>query len=299
MNFKNVVSVLGLSLIASISTAYADQEHWHEHIVTGAKAYEQAKFDEALAEFQKALKEAESFGPNDLRVAIASNQIGLVYLQQGKYDQAEAILQKTLAAREKSLGHQHSDCASTLHDLAKAYCAQGKNDQAEQALRQALAIRQKVNGVKSVEVASTLEDLAGVCEIQNKKAEAEKFCQEAMTILKTKGSTPELATVLNRYATMCTAHDKIHHNAEAMYKEALAIDEKVFGADHPAVARDLNNLAGFYTQKGKYKEADSFCKRALEIRQKAFGENSPEVTESLRNCAVLEKKLGKAEAAAK
>lgn len=299
MNLKNVVSAVGLGLIVSTTAAFADQEHWHKHIATGAKAYEQAKFDEALAEFQKALKEAETFGQNDPHVAIALNQIGLVYLQQGKNDLAADMFKRALAAREKSLGHQHADCASTLHDLAKAYFAQGKNDQAEQALRQALAIREKVNGAKSVEVASTLEDLAGVCEIQNKKAEAEKFCQESMTIMKSKGSTPELATVLNRYAAMCTAHDKTHHSAEAMYKEALAIDEKAFGADHPAVARDLNNLAGLYTQQGKYKEAESFCKRALEIRRKAFGANSPEVAESLKNCAVLEKKLGKAEASAK
>ena len=29
-----------------------------------------------------------------------------------------------------------------------------------------------------------------------------------------------------------------------MYKEALAIDKKALGDDHPAVATDLNNLAG-------------------------------------------------------
>ena len=28
-----------------------------------------------------------------------------------------------------------------------------------------------------------------------------------------------------------------------MYREALAIDKKIFGTEHPNVARDLNNLA--------------------------------------------------------
>ena len=35
-----------------------------------------------------------------------------------------------------------------------------------------------------------------------------------------------------------------YEEAEPLYHKALAIDRKVYGNEHPAVARDLNNLAG-------------------------------------------------------
>ena len=42
-----------------------------------------------------------------------------------------------------------------------------------------------------------------------------------------------------------TAQGKLDE-AEPLMKEALAIHKKVHGDEHPAVARDLNNLAQLY-----------------------------------------------------
>lgn len=35
-------------------------------------------------------------------------------------------------------------------------------------------------------------------------------------------------------------------DAEPLYERSLAIDEKVYGPDHPEVATDLNNWAALY-----------------------------------------------------
>ena len=40
--------------------------------------------------------------------------------------------------------------------------------------------------------------------------------------------------------------------AEPLYLQALAIDEKVYGKDHPDVAIDLNNLAGLYKAQVRF-----------------------------------------------
>lgn len=37
---------------------------------------------------------------------------------QGKYDQAEPLFKRSLAIREKALGSEHPDVASSLNDLA-------------------------------------------------------------------------------------------------------------------------------------------------------------------------------------
>jgi tetratricopeptide (TPR) repeat protein len=44
--------------------------------------------------------------------------------------------------------------------------------------------------------------------------------------------------------------------AEPLYQQALAIQEKALGADHPDMATSLDNLAALYRREGRYAEAE-------------------------------------------
>jgi len=71
------------------------------------------------------------------------------------------------------------------------------------------------------------------------------------------------------------------------YEEALRIDEKTIGKEHPSYAIDLNNLADVYHSQGRYDEALPFFQDALLIFEKTLPENHPNiqsVRESLENC---------------
>ncbi|CAN0557886.1 unnamed protein product, partial [Ectocarpus sp. 12 AP-2014] len=57
-------------------------------------------------------------------------------------------------------------------------------------------------------------------------------------------------------------------DAEPLYERSLAIDEKVYGPDHPEVATDLNNYAALYEVQGKYAEAEPLLERSQAIREK-------------------------------
>jgi CHAT domain-containing protein len=70
-------------------------------------------------------------------------------------------------------------------------------------------------------------------------------------------------------------------------QQALAIDEKALGPDHPDVATGLNNLAELYRNQGRYVEAETLLKRALAIYEKALGPDHPDVAQSLNNLARL------------
>ena len=147
---------------------FADHNEWHTHIVNGAKAYDQGKYDEANKEFHLALKEADSFGDKDPRRAISLNQLGLVALEQEKYKEAQDYFDNALAIREKALGKEHPDTAQTLDNLAAVYDAQGNSKDAEAAARRSLQIKEKVLGGNSPELATTLDNLAGICETEGK-----------------------------------------------------------------------------------------------------------------------------------
>ena len=70
-------------------------------------------------------------------------------------------------------------------------------------------------------------------------------------------------------------HQGKYADAEALYKRALAIEEKAHSKDHPLVAYPLIGLAILYNEEGKYTDAEGLNKRALAIREKALGKDHP------------------------
>ena len=75
--------------------------------------------------------------------------------------------------------------------------------------------------------------------------------------------------------------------AEPMTRSALAIDEKIYGNDHPRVAIRLNNFALLLKATNRSAEAEPLYRRALSIDEKSYGTNHPKVANSLNNVAQL------------
>ena len=58
----------------------------------------------------------------------------------------------------------------------------------------------------------------------------------------------------------------LYAQAESIYQRALAIWEKALGADHPDMARSLENIAALYRKSDREKEAALLDERAAAIR---------------------------------
>jgi tetratricopeptide (TPR) repeat protein len=74
--------------------------------------------------------------------------------------------------------------------------------------------------------------------------------------------------------------------AERTYLRALAIKEKLLGADHPDVAMTLNNLAVVHKAQRQYARAEPLYKRALSIFERALGPRHPTVAICLGSHAI-------------
>ena len=78
----------------------------------------------------------------------------------GRYSDAIPIAQRILAIREKALGRDHPDVATSLNDLAELYDDQGRYADAEPLYKRSLAISEKALGPDHPDVARSLNNLA-------------------------------------------------------------------------------------------------------------------------------------------
>ncbi|MBD2429177.1 tetratricopeptide repeat protein [Phormidium sp. FACHB-1136] len=218
--------------------------------------------------------------------------------RDGRYGEAEPLLQESLAIRREQLGDSHPDVAQSLNNLAELYRSQGRYKEAETLFQQALAIRREQLSDSHPDVAQSLNNLAGLYRSQGRYREAEPFLREALMILREQfgDSHPDVAQSLNNLAVLHQEQGR-YGEAETLLQQALAIRREQLGESHLSVATSLLNLAGLYQAQGLLHEAETLLQQALVIYREQLGENHPSVATSINNLAELYRAQGRYEEA--
>ena len=230
----------------------------------------------------------EEFDFNSSEAGAFLNAVGYYLNKRAQYKDAELLFKRSLAIREKVLGSEHPDVASTLNNLAGLYRAQGKYKDAEPLCQRSLVIREKALGSDHPKVATALNNLAELYYSQGKYEHAEPLFRRSLVIreMALGSDHPKVATALNNLAEIYYVQGK-YDEAEPLYQRSLAVRENVLDTEHPDVAESLNNLALLYNSQGKYDEAEPLYRRSLAIREKVLGPDHPDVGSSLNNLAGL------------
>ncbi|MCH7768571.1 MAG: tetratricopeptide repeat protein [Nitrospinae bacterium] len=224
----------------------------------------------------------------------AHNNLGSLLARKGRYAEAESLIKRALAIKEKALGPDHPYLARRLNNLAELYRAQGQYAKAEPLYQRALANNETAWGPDHPSVATSLNNLAVLYNDQGQYAKAEPLYKRALAI-KEKALEPDhpsLATSLNNLAVLYRAQGQ-YAKAEPLFKRALAVREKVLGPNHPRLATTLNSLALLYHVQGQYAKAEPLFKRALAIHEKALGPDHQKLAAILDNLAELYIKMGR------
>ena len=69
--------------------------------------------------------------------------------------------------------------------------------------------------------------------------------------------------------------ERLHEEAQDLFERALANLEASLGADHPALAENLAQLARLFESQQRYDEAEPLLKRAVELTGTALGPDHP------------------------
>jgi len=98
-------------------------------------------------------------GAESEEVAALLNAMGMLYDEQGRYEEALEAYGRALAVRRKALGEEHPSTASTLNNMAVVYQRQGRYEEALEAYGRALAVRRKALGEEHPSTADTLNNM--------------------------------------------------------------------------------------------------------------------------------------------
>jgi len=235
-----------------------------------------------VAALQTALQEAAE----SARVADASFFLGDFYRRRGQGAQAEALLLRALALREKLLGAEDPAVSAVLVSLALLKSSQGKYAEAEAPARRAHAIHEKL-GQKNLEAAQALGTLGWIERLKEDLPEAQGMLEQAVAITeKLRGPADAIgATEMNNLALVYKAEGRTVR-AEQVLRQVLEIRIRAQGPEHPDVAITLNNIAGLLSQRWQVEEAEKLLTRALRIFEKAFGTSHIQVGNTLNSLAM-------------
>jgi len=216
------------------------------------------------------------------------DRAGRYFHGRAAHSQAAQLFRDALAIREKTLGPEHSDTATSLNNLADLLRDQGDFAGARPLHERALAIRERALGSEHPDTATSLNNLAILLKAEGDFAGALPLYQRALAIReKVLGlEHPDTATSLNNLANLLRDQGDFA-GARSLHERALAIREKALGPEHSDTATSLNNLAVILKAQGDFAQARPLFERALSIYERALGLEHPAVALSLNQLAFL------------
>ncbi|KAN0067119.1 HET domain containing protein [Elaphomyces granulatus] len=226
--------------------------------------------------------------------------LGNLYTDQGKLDEAEKMYQRALRGDERAWGPDHTLTLDTVNNLGSLYKDQGKLDEAEKMYQRALQGYEKAWGPDHISTLDTVNNLGVLYADQGKLDEAEKMYQRALQGYERAcgpDHTSTLATV-NNLGNLYKNQGKLDET-EKMYQRALQGKEKAWGPDHTSTLSTVNNLGLLYADQGKLDEAEKMYQRALQGKEKAWGPDHTSTLDTVNNLGNLYADRGKLDEAEK
>lgn len=229
-------------------------------------ALQLARHDEAVAYAREALEiDAGHWGllHRETEAARVAYAAALRAAQQP--DSAAAHFQRALTDLAQIGGEDDPALAEPLLGLGALARERYDWARARSYVERALALRERAFGPNDPSLARCLHELAIVQRLLGDESGAQVSLQRSLRLAATRQhDTPEVAAVVGSLATLERARGDAPA-AEAHFREALAILERVQLSNHPQYAQVLRNLASLENAAGRFPEAEAHYGRALGI----------------------------------
>ena len=208
-----------------------DPDHaWSLFLMARAEATNK-RFAAAESLLQRSLDiRKKTLGDEHPEVAVTLQNLAMVYLQQGKTEEAKSLLEKVLAIDEKEQNPHR--LAVTLNSIAATYLMAKEYSEAEPLLRRSLSLLESIVDPNRPHV----------------------------------GPAEELVSVLGNLGFLYYKQEK-YKEAKVQLERSLALAEQMFGPDHLRVAEVIENLVTLLRETGEDAKADLLEERLRKIKE--------------------------------
>jgi tetratricopeptide (TPR) repeat protein len=218
--------------------------------------------DEATALLRRAGRVAEVENARPVVKAAAAASLGALWMSQGRYQDAEPLLERAVELGEQAVGTGHPGLVRPVQMLADCYRLRGRFPEAAALYERALSLVGTAYGLKSAPAMASLSGLAAVEEQAGHRERAEALHRDAVAIAEDVADVRDPARIeaLVELARFYQRQGRTG-SAEHLYVKALAAADHV-GARNPRRVTVLRALASLYAVQGRRAEA-SQIERAL------------------------------------
>jgi tetratricopeptide (TPR) repeat protein len=312
--------MVAVILLAGLTGIGAIPPKWELLVARADELASQNQHTKAEEKYAEALKEAESFGRDDLPAAIVldhnafhDQQLGHLREAKRRYEHAfDSLARKTPngprllevvvglssvylesgeISRAQSLlqrflsrdvSYSLQDQAMLLANLGSALTAQGYLRQGEVRFDEVLKILEN-DGTERQLIVKTLNNLASIDCATGRVSNALEYSQKARRILLEIQSPPPdlvIKTLTNAGAT--TLLDRKYEESRRLYAQALALCEETFGSGHYLLVPILQGYSQALPRLNLKAEAKRANKRAAIILDRFRHENGLGLTIDVR-----------------
>jgi eukaryotic-like serine/threonine-protein kinase len=216
--------------------------------------------------------------------------VGKVYDSLGQYKEAEPLLGEALRLQPNMGNAAHVD---TLVELGRARMGAGDFAAADAPLQEALRLSQGAFGADSLPTGRVLWQLGWLRYQLGKLDESQQLYTRSLAILERNSAPPsDIAQVLDDLGKVYTRTQQ-WPLAKTTFEQALEIDRRELGEDHPRLAAQVSNLALVAQNMGDLKLAESLYRESVHRNQQAYGERHPETAATKGNLGLLLQREGR------
>eukprot|EP01038_Epipyxis_sp_PR26KG_P007805 gene7805-10600_t len=272
-------------------------------------------FNESYIILSKTLNYYETrYGKTDLLYLNALNSIGIWYILANQLIEANEALNWVLTVRTRSLGIDHPQTLSVLHNLGQLKMKEGDINAALTYFKQAQIGRESVLGGAHIETLASIFDIATILENLN----TTKDLQEAETLYrkalegreKNYGNHNYTIQALTAFASFLFRRGQTSENnldqqniiklkyfqeSELLFRKALIMQEKLTSFNNEYLLEIADQLYIIFIQVDKLEAAEDLYRNVWRSREEILGDSHEKTLFTLTSLAQLMQKRMKNE----
>lgn len=270
------LSWLAIVLVGFAMPRIADDNYWEMQIPLIPHAERCKKRIKKAMEDGTEQHKVNEKQEETITILMVVHNIGILYLNQKRLEEAEEMLMWARQEKEKVLGAQHPSTLQSVIAHAAVYEEKGRLEEAEEMYLRVLERYDKTPAAHhNTLLPEIVHSLASLYQRQGRLDEAKVMYERAP-------HEYEKALGLEHVATLETVHNLANFykdqgwlgEAEAMYERTLRGYEKALGPGHTKTLNVLNSFANLYKDQGRLDESEAMYERVLRGYKKAV---NPEI----------------------